>query len=1057
MEETAEALDLMNNTYQLQHLDIKPQNLFLMFQHVKVADFGLVKDLEGMQASVTGGVTPVYAAPETFDGWVSRYCDQYSLAIVYQELLTGQRPFSGTNVRQLILQHLQATPNLTSLPAEDQPIIARALAKVPDQRYPTCRDMVRLLRHNSSPVPPSSPSIVLPAPSSSPVQATQPSEEEEEGEPQPAENTSPPTANIRSPRPGDSKQGLPLPAPSPPTPDNGTMTMDTPTRQAPALYLGEGVLFPAVIIGLGKLGMHVLQNLRDSLVQRFDSMSQLPNIRLLLIDTDMETTKAATQGPASSALSVMDVLLTPLRRPSHYLKARSGRPKVETWLDPRMLYRIPRSQMTSGVRALGRLAFFDHQRTIVRRMQAELDACLNPNALPMAARQSQLGVRSNRPRVYIVTSLAGGTGSGMFLDLAYNVRQQLKQIGYDQPDVVGLFMLPPTSGPRTRTLSLGNTYAALTEINFFSTPGNSFTAQYYEREAPLLDPEPPFSRYFLVPMPEEANTANSHEMINQAAQFLNRDLTSPIGRMADQLRPCPPAEAQKRGQMASVFGLYQVAWPRREILRAGARRVCHRLVDRWRSRDAKPVVAAVKTWMEQQWKANDLGADQLIDKLRSHCEKGLGKAPEDVLQGVIAPLVHRDAEFVKNAAPKKGKVPHPEIKVEEVEAALVQFEELLGKPTEDSNAESSNGIVKLLREAGEKFGATWDQKLVELSACLIEQPEFRLAGAEEAVRQVVASIEQVLQHHEPLVKDLTKRAADGYVRLLSIVRPLRPGGRLLVLPPEDTLELLRCYPKWRFQSLMLQTVAAAFVALRGHLSDELREINFLRVRLTELARMLEPPPKADTDHEPRLTCTVFPTGCMNLSEATEKLVASFTAPRLLELDAKIQAVLCRDYTSLIHVCLTSKNMLKAVEGAMIQTAVEFAGSTMAEANVSEILQTLYPDPADLRGSIAEFYAKAKPKLSDHSPEAAELFVLAMPKGSASDEVQGAANRALMNAELHLATSPDDIIFYRESTNLPLTELDQMGPAGQEAYHQMITTEHFTPHIRGDIEFEPVAK
>ncbi len=47
MEEAAEALDLMNNTYQLQHLDIKPQNLFLVYQHVKVADFGLVKDLEG--------------------------------------------------------------------------------------------------------------------------------------------------------------------------------------------------------------------------------------------------------------------------------------------------------------------------------------------------------------------------------------------------------------------------------------------------------------------------------------------------------------------------------------------------------------------------------------------------------------------------------------------------------------------------------------------------------------------------------------------------------------------------------------------------------------------------------------------------------------------------------------------------------------------------------------------------------------------------------------------------------------------------------------------------
>src|SRR5205823_2513584 len=132
MLESAEALDLMNIHYQLQHLDIKPQNIFLVHQHVKVADFGLVKDLEGSQASVTGGITPVYAAPETFDGRVTRFSDQYSLAIVFQELLTGQRPFAGANVRQLILQHLQAQPNLSSLEENDRPIIARVLSKTPD-------------------------------------------------------------------------------------------------------------------------------------------------------------------------------------------------------------------------------------------------------------------------------------------------------------------------------------------------------------------------------------------------------------------------------------------------------------------------------------------------------------------------------------------------------------------------------------------------------------------------------------------------------------------------------------------------------------------------------------------------------------------------------------------------------------------------------------------------------------------------------------------------------------------------------------------------------------
>src|SRR5881409_3929614 len=137
LEEAAEVLDLMDREYNLQHLDIKPQNLFLVHNHVKVADFGLVKDLEGMLASVTGGVTPVYAAPETFEGKVSRFSDQYSLSIVYQELLTGQRPFSGINVRQLILQHLQARPNVSPLPPADQPVIARALSKAPDDRFPT--------------------------------------------------------------------------------------------------------------------------------------------------------------------------------------------------------------------------------------------------------------------------------------------------------------------------------------------------------------------------------------------------------------------------------------------------------------------------------------------------------------------------------------------------------------------------------------------------------------------------------------------------------------------------------------------------------------------------------------------------------------------------------------------------------------------------------------------------------------------------------------------------------------------------------------------------------
>ncbi|MBL8794572.1 MAG: serine/threonine protein kinase [Planctomycetia bacterium] len=146
MEEAAEALDLMNIKYRLQHSDIKPQNLFLVHNHVKIADFGLVKDLKGMKALTSGCFSPIYAAPETFEGWVSQHSDQYSLAICWMELLTGVRPFDGKNARALLMQHMQAEPNLRALPIDDRPVIARSLAKKAAERFPTCMALVHELR-----------------------------------------------------------------------------------------------------------------------------------------------------------------------------------------------------------------------------------------------------------------------------------------------------------------------------------------------------------------------------------------------------------------------------------------------------------------------------------------------------------------------------------------------------------------------------------------------------------------------------------------------------------------------------------------------------------------------------------------------------------------------------------------------------------------------------------------------------------------------------------------------------------------------------------------------
>jgi hypothetical protein len=143
----ADGLDTLREA-QLQHLDVKPQNLLVVNGQAKIGDFGLVRDLRSGRPGA--GASPAYSAPETLAAKLSPHCDQYSLAIVYQELLTGARPFAGTTAEQLTDQHLTAAPNLAPLPPADRSAVRRALAKKPNHRFPSCAAFLRALREPGS-------------------------------------------------------------------------------------------------------------------------------------------------------------------------------------------------------------------------------------------------------------------------------------------------------------------------------------------------------------------------------------------------------------------------------------------------------------------------------------------------------------------------------------------------------------------------------------------------------------------------------------------------------------------------------------------------------------------------------------------------------------------------------------------------------------------------------------------------------------------------------------------------------------------------------------------
>jgi len=126
------------------HRDIKPANLMLAGgTNVKIADFGAAYLKKSHVAQTASMGSPFYMSPEQIRGEpLTLHSDMYSLGVVLYELLTGQRPFTADNMESLIKKITELPPApptklRAELPKEIDGILFRALAKTPEQRYPT--------------------------------------------------------------------------------------------------------------------------------------------------------------------------------------------------------------------------------------------------------------------------------------------------------------------------------------------------------------------------------------------------------------------------------------------------------------------------------------------------------------------------------------------------------------------------------------------------------------------------------------------------------------------------------------------------------------------------------------------------------------------------------------------------------------------------------------------------------------------------------------------------------------------------------------------------------
>ncbi|HMP60882.1 MAG TPA: tubulin-like doman-containing protein [Gemmatales bacterium] len=1034
LRDAAEALDLMHRQHGLQHLDIKPSNLFLVSNRVKVADFGLVKALEGRAASnamngLIGGVTPVYAAPETFRGEISPHSDQYSLAIVYQELLTGGLPFKGRNARQLMFQHTQTEPDLESLPPTDRPVVARALAKEPTKRFNTCIEFIRAL-----------------------IQSTPGPRKWESMEDIFLEPQAVFTGVIKPPT-----ESLPR-------------ELDT---ESPATLARAGVLRPTLLVGLGHFGREALQALRTRIIDRFGSLEKLPLWRFLYIDTDAKDLTAATAGPPEQALAPTEVLHLPLHQVGHYRRSRQNFEHLMTWMPMDKFYDLPRSPSVEGHRMFGRLAFLDGYLRLVSRLKKDLQAIANPEAHDLAVASTGLTVRTPVPRVHVFAAAAGGTGSGMLIDLAYTLRRLLQESDHVDPELVAFLLCGAPTDQTTPPEELANLYATLTELQHFSSRAVEFLAEYGAGGATIAERAPPFSSVYLARVGHRGPGV-VREVASRLASYIFHDLGSVFGAVLDQSRrrPAPELDSPFRS-----FGAYTIWFPRGLMLRVAARLGSERMINAW-----------LNPQLDHSWQdAIHSACDQLLsDPLFANetLIQRLEQAAATPAEGTPSQALTFFLTTLENQAEMATARDDPANWCAE---SLRRIKEWVGgssAPRGDTSDWQKSRLNRIYATAVQKLVDEYTDAISQPSRQLFDAPGPRLAAADAAYRHLYSRFNQLIEAHHERVRERRTKTEQAWVQVNEAFQACMNPGSFFLFAGMRTQKLLRsfvervaAFTRERLLEQAVRSVEDFYRGLQGKLIELQRDLGFCMTRLRQVEQSLlaAPPEEAEAAmhatrqeietqenatytssrmlHDAALVLAsrmVLPEGDTDLERAASRFLAQIAPQDWLALEAYIQDHVLTPNGGLHHLCMTNADLPRTLNPLLLEKAAEFLDQRLGITDVCQAeLSSAQALGVDLVAQTRAFHRMAVPPLVSRR-DGSERHFLLVPDTPAGHDIQEISKKAVTELIPLPVASPTDLLLCREQMGLMLSDLRDLLVNAKKAYQERVSSNMPNPHCRADV-------